>query len=167
MRLPLTRLENIALTTIITPLTLSPLCLLWSVRLGGYIVNLCVFYFYKLIEQTVPLSLSGFPCFDRLRSLCPPLENRPIHRHKGMVRTVTSRSNDRREERWMFLSQPLSFQRWRYGVGQETSHDRIIVHSCVPSGKNKKGLWETPWPVPLPSHGVLLTTQTQDWEHFR
>ncbi len=35
------------------PLTLSPLCLL--VRLGGYIVNLCSFYFYKLIGK-----LTGF-----------------------------------------------------------------------------------------------------------
>jgi hypothetical protein len=47
MRLPLTRLENIALTIIITPLTPSPLCLLLLLRLGGYTVNLCAFYFYK------------------------------------------------------------------------------------------------------------------------
>ena len=35
MRLPLTRLENISLTIIIIPLTLSPLCLVLLVRLGG------------------------------------------------------------------------------------------------------------------------------------
>ena len=33
------------------PLTLSPLCLLLLVRPGDYIVNLCVFYFYKLIKK--------------------------------------------------------------------------------------------------------------------
>jgi hypothetical protein len=43
MRLSLTRLENIALTIITTPLMLSPLCLLLLVRLGGYMVNLCAF----------------------------------------------------------------------------------------------------------------------------
>ncbi len=48
MRMPLTRLENNVLTIIITPLTLSPLCLLLLVRLGDY---LCVLYFYKLIGK--------------------------------------------------------------------------------------------------------------------
>jgi hypothetical protein len=43
MRLPLTKYASTALTIIIVPLTLSPLCLLLLVRLGGYIVNLCVF----------------------------------------------------------------------------------------------------------------------------
>jgi hypothetical protein len=51
MRLPLTRLENIALTIIAIPLTLSPLCRLFLVRPGGYMVTLCVFYFYKLIGK--------------------------------------------------------------------------------------------------------------------
>jgi hypothetical protein len=48
----MTRLENIALTTIITiPLTLPSLCLLFLVRLGGYTVNLCAFYSYRLIGK--------------------------------------------------------------------------------------------------------------------
>ncbi len=51
MRLPLTKLENIALIIITIPLTLSPLCLLLLVRLGDYTVNLYVFYFYKLIGK--------------------------------------------------------------------------------------------------------------------
>jgi hypothetical protein len=51
MRLPLTKLENITLTIRTTPLLLSPLCPLLLVRLGGYIVNLCTFYFYKLIGK--------------------------------------------------------------------------------------------------------------------
>jgi hypothetical protein len=34
-----------------TPLTVSPLYLLLLVRLGGYIVNLCVFYSYRLIGK--------------------------------------------------------------------------------------------------------------------
>jgi hypothetical protein len=51
MRLPLTRLENIALTTITIPLTISSLCLLLLVRLGDYIVNLWDFYFYKFIGK--------------------------------------------------------------------------------------------------------------------
>ena len=51
MRLPLTKLEKIALIIITIPLTLSPLCLLLLVRLGGYRVNLCAFYFYKLIGK--------------------------------------------------------------------------------------------------------------------
>jgi hypothetical protein len=45
------RFENVALTIITTHLTLSFLCQLLLVRLGGYIVNLCVFYFYKLIGK--------------------------------------------------------------------------------------------------------------------
>ena len=51
MRMTLTKLENIELTIIITPLLPSPLCLLYLVRLGGYTVNLCDFYFYKLIGK--------------------------------------------------------------------------------------------------------------------
>ncbi len=51
MRLSLTRSEGIELTTIITPLTLSPLWLLFMVRLGGYIVNSCDFYSYSLIGK--------------------------------------------------------------------------------------------------------------------
>ena len=51
MRLLLTRLENIELTIIITPLTPSPLCLLLLVRLGGYIVNLYDFCFYRIIGK--------------------------------------------------------------------------------------------------------------------
>ena len=50
MRPLLTKLE-IAPTIITFLLLLSPLCLLFLVRLGGYIVNLCDFYFYKLIGK--------------------------------------------------------------------------------------------------------------------
>jgi hypothetical protein len=50
MRLLLTRLKNIVLTTITIPLTLSSLFLL-LVRLGGYIVNLCYFYSYRFIGK--------------------------------------------------------------------------------------------------------------------
>jgi hypothetical protein len=40
---------------------LSPLCLLLLVHLGGYIVNLCDFYFYKLIGKlTAFLQLQEF-----------------------------------------------------------------------------------------------------------
>jgi hypothetical protein len=53
MRLMLTNYDSIALIIIIVPLTLSPLCLLWLVRLGAYTPNLCGFYFYKLIEKLV------------------------------------------------------------------------------------------------------------------
>ena len=43
------------------PHTLSPLCLLLLVHLGGYIVNLCAFYFYKLIGKlTAFLQLQEF-----------------------------------------------------------------------------------------------------------
>ncbi len=61
MRPLLTNLENIALTIITFHLMLSPLCLLLLVRLGGYIVNLCDFYFYKLIGKlTAFLQLQEF-----------------------------------------------------------------------------------------------------------
>ncbi len=61
MRLFLTRLENIMLTIIIIPLTLFLLFLLSLVRLGDYIVNLCAFYFYKLIRKlTSSLQLQEF-----------------------------------------------------------------------------------------------------------
>ena len=47
------------ITTI--PLVQSPLCLLLLVRLGGYIVNLCAFYSYKLIGKlTAFLQLQEF-----------------------------------------------------------------------------------------------------------
>ncbi len=60
MRLFLTKLENIGLTIITILLLLSPLCLLLLVRLGGYIVNLCDFYFYKLIGKLTFLQLQEF-----------------------------------------------------------------------------------------------------------
>ena len=62
MRLLLTKVENIALTIIITiRLIIYPLCLLSLVRLGGYIVKLCDFYFYKLIGKlTAFLQLQEF-----------------------------------------------------------------------------------------------------------
>ena len=65
MGLALTRLENIALprTIIIIPLMVSPLYLLLIVRLGGYIVNLCVFCSYRLIGKlTVFCSLKSSAC---------------------------------------------------------------------------------------------------------
>jgi hypothetical protein len=59
MRLPLTKLDSIVQTIIIVPLALSPLTLL--VRLGGYIVTLCAFYFDKLIGKlTAFLQLQEF-----------------------------------------------------------------------------------------------------------
>ena len=51
MRLPLTKLENIVLIMITAPPLPSPLCLLFLVRPGGYTVNLCAFYFFKLIGK--------------------------------------------------------------------------------------------------------------------
>ena len=63
MRLPLTKLENIALIIITTPPLPSLLCLLHVllVRPGGYTVNLCAFYFYKLIRKlTASLQLQEF-----------------------------------------------------------------------------------------------------------
>ena len=61
MRLPLTKLENIALIIITTPPPVSPLYLLLLVHRGGYTVNLCAFYFYKLIGKlTASLQLQEF-----------------------------------------------------------------------------------------------------------
>jgi hypothetical protein len=59
MRMLLTRSGNIALTIIITLLTLSLLCRLLSVRLGGSIVNLSEFYSYRLIEKLTDFETSG------------------------------------------------------------------------------------------------------------
>ncbi len=40
----------------------SPLCFLLIVRLGDYIVNLCDFYFYKLIGKLIVFfGTSGVP----------------------------------------------------------------------------------------------------------
>jgi hypothetical protein len=53
--------EKIAMTIITIPQTLFPLCLLLLVRLGGYIVILCVFYIYKFIGKlTAFLQLQEF-----------------------------------------------------------------------------------------------------------
>jgi len=61
MRLLLTKYANTAQTIIIVPLRLSPLCRLSLVRLGVYIVNLCAFYFYRLIGKlTAFLQLQEF-----------------------------------------------------------------------------------------------------------
>ena len=79
MRLPLRKYGNIALTIITIPLTLypaqSPLCLLFLVRLGGYIVNSLDCYSYRLIGKLtdffavsgvhLPQSTSGLFHFHR------------------------------------------------------------------------------------------------------
>jgi hypothetical protein len=51
MKMSLTRLENIALTMITIPLTLSPLSLLLVVRPGDDMVTLCTFYFTTSSEN--------------------------------------------------------------------------------------------------------------------
>jgi hypothetical protein len=61
MRLPLTKYANTALTVIIVPITLPPLCLLLLVRLGLYVAKLCAFYFCRLIGKlTAFLQLQEF-----------------------------------------------------------------------------------------------------------
>jgi len=68
MRLFLTRSENIEVTVITIHLTLSLLCRLLPVRLGGSIVNLSEFYSYMLIGKlTVFFATSGVQStqFDR------------------------------------------------------------------------------------------------------
>jgi hypothetical protein len=66
MSLSLTKLGDIALTIIIALLTLSPLCLLLLVRLGGYRVNLCAFYSNWLIGKlTAFLQLQEFSLHNR------------------------------------------------------------------------------------------------------
>ena len=61
MRLLLTKSYNTVLIIIIVPLTLSPLCLLLLVRLGGYTAIVCAFYFYRLIGKlTAVLQLQEF-----------------------------------------------------------------------------------------------------------
>jgi hypothetical protein len=65
MRLIPTKLETIALTIITNNLMLSPLCLLFLVRLGGYIVYVCDFYFNNIIgtvsHVTGPFPVSPVP----------------------------------------------------------------------------------------------------------
>ncbi len=51
MSLPLTKSESIDLTTIITPLHRSLLCLVLLLRLGDYIVNSCDFDSYMIIGK--------------------------------------------------------------------------------------------------------------------
>jgi hypothetical protein len=68
MRLPLTKLENIALTIITILRMLSPLCLILLIRPGGYIVTFCSFYFYNLIEK-----LTAFLQFQEFS-----LRNQPV-----------------------------------------------------------------------------------------
>ena len=61
MKLLITKLENIALIIMTFRLILYPSYLLLLVRLGGYIVNLCDFYSYKLIGKlTAFLQLQEF-----------------------------------------------------------------------------------------------------------
>ena len=51
IRLLLTKSYNTVLTIIIVPLILFPLCLLLLIRLDVCTVNLCDFYFYRLIGK--------------------------------------------------------------------------------------------------------------------
>jgi hypothetical protein len=51
MRMLLTKYANTTLIIIIVPLMISTLCPLLFVRPGGSMVNLCVFYFYRLIGK--------------------------------------------------------------------------------------------------------------------
>jgi len=60
MRLPLSKFDSIALTMIIVPLTLSPLCLLLLVRLVGYIVNVYTFYSCRLIGKLTAFLQNSF-----------------------------------------------------------------------------------------------------------
>ena len=61
MKLLITKLENIALIIMTIRLILYPSYLLLLVRLGGYIVNLCDFYSYKVIGKlTAFLQLQEF-----------------------------------------------------------------------------------------------------------
>jgi hypothetical protein len=61
MRLILTKLENIELTIKTIHLIPSPLYLLLLIRLGGYIVNMCDLYFYKVVGKlTAFLQLQEF-----------------------------------------------------------------------------------------------------------
>ena len=57
----LTKTYNTVLTIIIVPLTLFPLCLLLPVRLDVSTMNLCAFYFYRIIGKlTAFLQLQEF-----------------------------------------------------------------------------------------------------------
>ena len=61
MRLLLTKSYNTVMTVIIVPLMLFPLFLLLVVRLDVSTVNLCSFYFYRLIGKlTVFLQIQEF-----------------------------------------------------------------------------------------------------------
>ncbi len=84
MGLSLTNYVNTTLTIIIVPLTLSPLWILWVVRLEDT-VNLCVFYFCSLIEKlTVFLKLQEFnlcnptPCTITVARCSPHIDGVPI-----------------------------------------------------------------------------------------
>ena len=84
--------DNTSLTIIIVPLTLSPLCLLWLVRLGAYTPNLCGFYFYKLIGKvTAFLKLQEFSLrklpVDSSTSACTAARRSP---HSSKSEWVTS-----------------------------------------------------------------------------
>ena len=80
MRLALTRSESIELTTIITHLRLSHLCLLFLVRLGGYIVNSCDFYSYRFIGKlTAFLQLQEFSFRKPTVASCTSAARRSAH----------------------------------------------------------------------------------------
>ena len=76
MSLPLTKFDSIALT-------LSPLYLLLLVRLGGYIVNLCSFYSYRLIGKLT--------AFLQLQELS--FRNRPVDCSTSATRRSPPTSN--------------------------------------------------------------------------
>jgi hypothetical protein len=67
MRLTMTKYDSITLTIIIVPLTLSPLFLLFLVRLVVYIVNLFSFYSYSLIGKLRKGSSFWFVYYEEIK----------------------------------------------------------------------------------------------------
>jgi hypothetical protein len=113
MRLLKTKSENIALTIITIHLILSPLWLLLLARLGGYIVNLCDFFFCNLIGKLTS--------FWQLQEFS--LHNQTV----DSSTTVTRRSSPSWNQRLVIFFLSL----WHYGLYRQCTCVVKFTHSPI------------------------------------
>jgi len=152
MRLSPTKLETIVLTIIIISRPLSPLCLLFLVRLGGYITNLWDFYSYRIIgtkkvHSYEVTSLSNFrgvyavdPTHIYDTGLYPVLTGSPVEENTDSLPHVVQVRDPREhiQDVWLFQGEGLDtvdylwepnsrFQKTEDGSGpllSQEEHDR-------------------------------------------
>ncbi len=120
MRLPLTKLENIALIILTTPPLPSLLCLLLLVRPGGYTVNLLAFYFYKIIGK-----LNSSLEFQEFSQRNPPVVCTTLNACRSPHNSRTSAKNSHQ----VFITEDHP-ERWWHTCDVQITHSPITLANC-------------------------------------